>query len=84
MYNVVDFGNPSACVCVIIFLVYPLCLVYIPAGVEAAFYHSSRVMTLSFHKYSPGFFPGWYIGRNIVHYNNIPLLHQCNIYHGDL
>lgn len=28
------------------------------AGVEEAFYYSSRVMTISFHKCAPGFFPG--------------------------
>ncbi len=27
-------------------------------GVEDAFYHSNRVVTLSLHKRSPGFFPG--------------------------
>lgn len=27
-------------------------------GVESAFYHSSRVLTISFHLYEKGFFPG--------------------------
>ena len=30
-------------------------------GVEQAFYYTDRVFTLSFHHYSPGFFPGTFI-----------------------
>lgn len=33
-------------------------LMSLAAGVENAFFHSSRVMTVSLHKFSPGFFPG--------------------------
>lgn len=35
----------------------PLLLV----GVEDAFSFTSKVMSVSFHKYSPGFFPGKYL-----------------------
>ena len=46
-------------VCILMFIagLYVCTLMFI-AGVEEAFYHSSRVMTVSFHKHSPGFFPG--------------------------
>lgn len=33
-------------------------LLFSTSGVEDAFSFTSKVMTVSFHKYSPGFFPG--------------------------
>lgn len=39
-----------------ILLKYPLQILF--AGVEDAFSFTSKVMSVSFHKFSPGFFPG--------------------------
>jgi histone deacetylase 8 len=48
-------------------------------GVEEAFWHSPKVMTVSFHHFSPGFFPGTGAvadigrGRGKFHTINVPL-----------
>lgn len=56
-------------------------------GVQEAFYYSNRIVTLSFHRYGAGFFPGTgsidEIGeaRGIYHTINVPLLDGINDVH---
>lgn len=43
---------------------------HILTGVEEAFWFSNKVMTVSFHKYSPGFFPGEVFCKHMTHHHN--------------
>ena len=63
---------------------YPIVLCFV--GVEEAFSASSRVMTVSVHKHSPGFFPGMVIiimlnfGKYTLFYFSCSLFWLCHIW----
>ena len=48
---------------------------HILIGVEEAFWLSNKVMTVSFHKYSPGFFPGEILAPSICHTTTMSFCH---------